>query len=255
MRVIVLTSSLQGMAALAVPRLAQEPGIEIAMVVYSEGQVDRWRELKRKLRKTLRIGPLGALAGMRMRDWFRQPAAPPLDETARALGLRFERVPKVNCERTRELFREASADLGLSLGNSYIGKKVFSIPRLGMLNVHHELLPEYQGAQSIIWQVHDGKRETGYTIHEIDEHIDTGRILYREALPIEFRETLEATVRHNLPRLRAASVEGLVRVLRDFERYRSQAAAQRGGRTFTTPTYAQFRRMEREHARLRRQQS
>ncbi len=120
MRVVVLTSSPRDFVVECLPQLAKTPGIEIAMIVLSRGQVaDPWRARKRQFRKTLRIGVLGALNGIRMRKWYAAPEGrPELPKLARDLGLRLEETPRINCDRTRELFEEANADLGLSLGNA-----------------------------------------------------------------------------------------------------------------------------------------
>ncbi len=121
-----------------------------------------------------------------------------------------------------------------------------------MLNVHHELLPDYGGAQSVIWQIHDGHTTTGYTIHRIDKGIDTGEILLTEELPIRFAGSLHETVVETLSDVLLASARGLARVLGDYPRYAASARAQPSVRRFTTPTFSQFRRMERVHEQLTR---
>lgn len=256
MRVIVLTSSTRGFGAYCLPRLAEADGIEVALVVYSQGQVpNRQRYWSRKLKKIRRIGLLGALNGYRMRSWFKEDVrnrlcVDDIRETAQRLGLRWETTPTINCPRTIELFQEADADLGLSLGNSYIAERVFSLPRYGMINVHHEVLPEYQGAQSVIWQIYNESDETGYTIHQIDRHIDTGRILYQERLPIDFQATLRETVIHNYARLYAASVPGLIESVKRYPELAAQAAPQGEGGHYTTPSFWQYLRMRRNHRAL-----
>ena len=175
----------------------------------------------------------------------------PIAEECRRLGVPLTRTPTTNSEETKTRFRAVRADVGLSLGNSYIAASVFGIPRLGMVNLHHEVLPDFQGARSVLWQLHEGSAETGYTIHEIDPRIDTGRILRLERLAIEFRDTLRATVSWNYARLLAASVDGLVQVLSDFEAVRSAARPQGVGRAFTSPTFSQYLQMRRQHDRLR----
>jgi len=255
-RLVLLTSDPQGIASLAIPRLLEAPGLEIVRLVLCEGHVsDPWRNRRRKLEKTLRIGPLGALNGVRMRRWYRENVQrilgiEPLEEVAQRHRLEIERTLTINCGRTREIFTQARADLGISLGNAYIGRRVFSIPRLGMINIHHELLPGFRGAQGVIWQLYQGSRETGYTIHQIDEHIDTGGILHQERLPIRFRGSLEETVSESYAKVYEASVAGLVHTLRHYDELRASARPQGPGRSYTTPSIWQFLRILREHRRL-----
>lgn len=256
MRVVILTSSLNGLASFCIPYLVAEPGIEIAKIVYSEGHVSNpWKQLRRKIRKTARIGVLGALNGIRMRAWFRKDTysllnIERLDILADRLGIRFETTPTINCPRNVELFTEANAELGLSLGNGYIGRRIFSIPKYGMINIHHELLPQFQGAQSVIWQIYEGSLVTGYTIHQVDRHLDTGDILFQEKIPIELKSTLRATVSHNYARLYKVGAKGLVNVVNNYLGFAANAIHQSGGRSFSTPTFWQYIRMIRQHAKL-----
>jgi methionyl-tRNA formyltransferase len=63
------------------------------------------------------------------------------------------------------------------------------LPRLGALNVHGSLLPKYRGAAPIQWAVINGETETGITIMQMDEGMDTGDILLAAPVPIGPQET------------------------------------------------------------------
>jgi methionyl-tRNA formyltransferase len=189
-----------------------------------------------------------------MRTWYdltERLKLEPLDELSRRHNVPFATTPSMFAPQTVELCRAANADVGLSLGNGYIPPRVFNVPRLGMINVHHEMLPQFQGAQSVIWQIHAGSARTGFTIHKIDDKIDTGAILYQQEMDIAFRPTLAETVSETYARQWEASRDALVRVLQDFDRFSACAKTQAAGRTFTTPSYWQFRRIEKQFARLR----
>ena len=261
MRVIVLTKSIHGLASFCLPYLAEEPEIEIAMIVYSEGKTSNpWRQYKRKIKKTFKIGILGAINGIRIRSWFSEDIGNRLgignlNTVADQYGIRLERTPTINSHRTIELLTEAAADLGLSLGNGYIGHRIFSIPKYGMINIHHEVLPQFQGAQSIIWQIYEGSLETGYTIHQIDRHTDTGNIIYQEKMPIELKTILRDTVIHNYANLYEASAKGLTNVVKNYIEFADCAKPQENGRSFTTPTFWQYLRMVRQHKKLSRDHS
>ena len=62
-------------------------------------------------------------------------------------------------------------------------------PRLGCLNIHASLLPRWRGAAPIHAAVLAGDAETGVTIMQMDEGLDTGAMLLREAVPIGPRST------------------------------------------------------------------
>jgi len=66
---------------------------------------------------------------------------------------------------------------------------MLAAPRLGCLNIHASLLPRWRGAAPIHAAVLAGDAETGITIMRMDEGLDTGPMLLREATPIGPRET------------------------------------------------------------------
>src|SRR5215471_17728225 len=63
-------------------------------------------------------------------------------------------------------------------------RQVLAAPRLGCLNVHASLLPRWIGAAPIQRALLAGDRETGITIMQMDEGLDTGPILLQEEIPI-----------------------------------------------------------------------
>lgn len=66
---------------------------------------------------------------------------------------------------------------------------VLELPRLGCINIHASLLPHWRGAAPIHRAIEAGDAETGVTIMQMDEGLDTGPMLIREALPIAADDT------------------------------------------------------------------
>lgn len=64
-------------------------------------------------------------------------------------------------------------------------------PRLGCINVHGSLLPEYRGAAPMQRAIMDGKRVTGVTIMRMDDGIDTGDMLLRREVEIGENDNFE----------------------------------------------------------------
>jgi methionyl-tRNA formyltransferase len=256
MDVFILTAVRRGVASLAIPRLVESERHRIVAVVVTEEQIqNKWKRVKRRVKKIARIGVSGAINGLRMRRWFFEEPADMLGmrdvaDVAAEHGVPMRVVPAINCDETRTLIRSLNADLGLSLGNSYIGRSVFSIPKFGMINIHHEILPQFRGAQSVLWQLHEGSDSSGYTVHQIDASIDNGAILYQEPVPIDVRPTLHETVAATCATLYARSVDGLLRVLDTYEELAAVAKPQGAGRSFTTPSLRQYLRMARNHRAL-----
>jgi len=63
-------------------------------------------------------------------------------------------------------------------------KAVLDAPRLGCINIHASLLPRWRGAAPIQRAILAGDTETGVTIMQMDEGLDTGPMLITEAVPI-----------------------------------------------------------------------
>ena len=248
MKLVVLTSYRFGIASTCLPVLLESGKCSITRVIVSRGKAaSRTRRLRQKVKKVMRIGLLGALNGIRIRAWYGGVPTADIVGLCGRLGIPVFEVDQTNSDETVRLMRDAEADLGLSLGNGYIAERVFSVPRLGMINVHGERLPEYQNAQSVIWPIYNMESTTGLTIHKIDRSIDTGSILYREEFPIAFRARLEDTVR-TTALITGQRAPGAVRyVCENYERHVAEAIPQKKGRAFTTPTIRQFVRMVRNN--------
>jgi len=63
-------------------------------------------------------------------------------------------------------------------------RSVLTIPRLGCINIHGSLLPRWRGAAPIHRAIEAGDKETGITIMQMDEGLDTGAMLSMERVPI-----------------------------------------------------------------------
>lgn len=258
MKIIILTESLLGTAAHHINYLINQKDIEVVQVVHSLGlKRNRKKFLLKKVKKAFAIGPLGVLNGIRMRKWFGEAvdaliSIRNLKTTCEENQIPFSEVSFTNSEETASLFKKSGADLGISLGNSYISKKIFSAVPLGMINIHHELLPDYQNAQSVIWQLYNKSTNTGFTIHKVSAKIDGGDILFQQAIPIIFKPSLSATIVYTSVELLRASANGLVKVLRDYSNFAANARPQRGGKSYTTPSASQFLRILRNFNELKR---
>ncbi len=67
--------------------------------------------------------------------------------------------------------------------------EVLSIPRLGCINAHASLLPDYRGAAPIQYSILNGEQETGVSIMEMDAGMDTGPVFKTATCPIDANTT------------------------------------------------------------------
>ncbi|KZN44298.1 methionyl-tRNA formyltransferase [Pseudoalteromonas luteoviolacea] len=68
-------------------------------------------------------------------------------------------------------------------------KAILDTPKLGCLNVHGSILPRWRGAAPIQRSIWAGDNETGVTIMQMDEGLDTGDMLHIATCPIDSKET------------------------------------------------------------------
>ncbi|MBI5682765.1 MAG: methionyl-tRNA formyltransferase [Deltaproteobacteria bacterium] len=115
-------------------------------------------------------------------------------------------------EKTYDIIKKLSPDIIIvSSFNQIIPKSIISIPKLGVINIHPSLLPKYRGATPTVWALMNGEKETGVTIHFIeDERIDNGCFITQSRLQIEPADT-DGALRFKLA---ALSENALIEALR-----------------------------------------
>lgn len=88
-----------------------------------------------------------------------------------------------------EILRGYNADLFVVVAFRMLPEIIWTMPRLGTMNLHGSLLPRYRGAAPINWAVINGEKETGVTTFFLKHEIDTGDVLLTERFAIGEDET------------------------------------------------------------------
>jgi len=97
---------------------------------------------------------------------------------------------RINSVLTVEKIQSLTPDLiVVAAFRRILSPEIIQIPRLGCVNVHPSLLPRYRGPDPFYWVLKNGEKETGVSLHFIDEGIDTGDIIIQEKIPIEGGDT------------------------------------------------------------------
>lgn len=109
---------------------------------------------------------------------------------AQPRGLRLDGKFAEDAAAAREAISAASADaMVVAAYGLILPRWVLNAPRLGCLNIHASLLPRWRGAAPIHRAIEAGDAQSGVTIMQMDEGLDTGAMLLREALPIQADDT------------------------------------------------------------------
>ncbi len=111
--------------------------------------------------------------------------APPVKQSALALGLAVEQPLKIRTPEVFATLQAIAADAIVVVGyGKLIPQSIIDLPRLGVINLHASLLPKYRGAAPINWAIVRGETTTGVTTMKIDAGLDTGDMLLREEVAI-----------------------------------------------------------------------
>lgn len=168
--------------------------VEIALVLYE----------RRRLAKPYPTGPFFAEEESSFEERFFDPA---WGGTPREFPPELERrvvlVHDANQPGVAEHLRAVAPDLGVVFGTGPLAPPVFTSPRWGCINVHRGLTQHHRGLDSDLWAMLEGRFDAiGVTIHAIEPHLDTGRILAQETTPIahgdeifhlRYKTTVQAT--------------------------------------------------------------
>ena len=119
----------------------------------------------------------------------RKPEFTPVKAAAMELRLPvIEAVSLSDGDFLRSL-EDIEADLFFVVAFRILPKEVFTIPRIGTVNLHTSLLPDYRGAAPINWAVINGDTVTGLTTFYIDDKVDTGDIILKREIAVGAEET------------------------------------------------------------------
>ncbi|MBK1987509.1 methionyl-tRNA formyltransferase [Sphaerospermopsis aphanizomenoides BCCUSP55] len=189
-----------GTPEFAVPtleKLLKHPQIEVLGVVT---QPDKRRERGNKLTPS----PVKALATVHnLPVW--QP----------------ERIKK-DAETLTQL-QQLAADVFVVVAYGQIlSKKILNMPKLGCINVHGSILPQYRGAAPIQWCLYNGEQETGITTMLMDAGMDTGDMLLKATTPIDLLDNAHILAE----RLATIGADLLIETLLKLEKQEIQAIPQ-----------------------------
>jgi methionyl-tRNA formyltransferase len=104
-------------------------------------------------------------------------------------GLNILQPEKLKNENFIEELRSLNADVQVVVAFRMLPEIVWNMPKLGTINLHASLLPQYRGAAPINWAIINGEKETGVTTFKLQHEIDTGNILLQEKIKISKDET------------------------------------------------------------------
>jgi methionyl-tRNA formyltransferase len=138
---------------------------------------------------------------------------PPVKLAAQSAGIPVLQPVRPTGDVFTTSLRRMEPDLGIVVAYGHILRpEILCIPPRGMINVHASLLPRYRGAAPVQHAILNGERETGISIMQMDEGLDSGPVLHRVSTAIEHDDTA-GTLGAKLAELGAAALVDVVSLL------------------------------------------
>jgi methionyl-tRNA formyltransferase len=143
-----------------------------------------------------------------------QLTASPVKQFALQHGLPLMQPASLKTKESQQALSQLDADLMVVAAYGLIlPQPVLQLPRNGCLNIHASLLPRWRGAAPIQRAILAGDAETGITIMQMDEGLDTGDMLLKKTCSIE--PTDNAQTLHD--KLAHVGAEAIIEALHKME--------------------------------------
>lgn len=140
--------------------------------------------------------------------------ASPVKQFAIQHGLKVLQPTTLKTEEAQQDIASLDADVMVVAAYGLIlPKAVLQIPRYGCLNIHASLLPRWRGAAPIQRAILAGDCESGITIMQMDEGLDTGDMLVKRICAIEPDDTAQSL--HD--KLAELGAQAITEALREME--------------------------------------
>lgn len=147
------------------------------------------------------------------------------------------RVADIHSEESLAAVRTFDADLGLSLAAPILRRSLFSLPQRGTVNLHKGKVPQYRGMPPAFWELWNGDRSLGCTVHRVDERLDTGNVILAKEIARESFSTLRG-LQLCLDRVGVDLMrEAVIAIL---ENTATESQQDPGGSTYRKPTLQQI---------------
>lgn len=114
-----------------------------------------------------------------------------ITKLARKSNLRTIKISDINSNEFYRILKELDPDI-IILGGGWhqlISERIFKYPKLGAVNTHPSLLPNFRGTDVHRWQILKGVNTSGVTIHYMDPRFDTGDIIAQKSVEVLIDDT------------------------------------------------------------------
>jgi methionyl-tRNA formyltransferase len=119
----------------------------------------------------------------------------PIKEFAIENQLFLMQPEKLKSTSFLETLQSLKADIFVVVAFRMLPEVVWQMPKMGTVNLHSSLLPQYRGAAPINWAIINGETKTGVTTFFIEQKMDMGNIIDQEEVLID--DSMNAGILHD----------------------------------------------------------
>ncbi|MBP6650243.1 MAG: hypothetical protein KA281_11835 [Bacteroidia bacterium] len=124
-------------------------------------------------------------------------SSPSVLEYAKKKGIEVFDITTPNSKSFQEKLKTLKPDVIINQSQSIIKKELLNIPTKGVINRHNALLPKNRGRLTPFWVLFKREKETGVSIHFVEEGIDSGAIIVQERYAVHPSDTFNSLVKKN----------------------------------------------------------
>ncbi|HEU4748544.1 MAG TPA: formyltransferase family protein [Gemmatimonadaceae bacterium] len=193
-----------------------------------------------------------AVLGGKIASVTRLPESRNVVRSGLALAPGIERIDVLDFHASEALavIEALRPDLAVIAGTYILKESVFALPRHGSINLHSGRVPEFRGAAPAFWELYNGERAVGVTIHRVVASLDAGPVLHQEMFPLDSapdEDPLAYIEQFKRDVLLPNGVRMLVETVRALAEGTAKETPQNHAvaRTFPTPDYRDVRELRR----------
>jgi methionyl-tRNA formyltransferase len=114
------------------------------------------------------------------RIWY-----PSCSELCKKRKINYIYFEKTSFDRIYNIIKDQNVSCILSAYfRKLLPEKILNVPKYGAVNLHGSFLPYYRGRAPANWQIINGEKYSGGTIHYMNKFVDKGNIIYQKKISI-----------------------------------------------------------------------
>lgn len=135
--------------------------------------------------------------------------SPSIIEYAKQKGIKTFVIKTPNDKAFLTQLKDLSPDVIINQSQHILKSALLEVPKLGVLNRHNALLPKNRGRLTPFWVLYNQEKETGVSIHFVNEGIDSGDIIVQKKYEVVPGDTFKSIVNKNYKIAGKAMLEAL----------------------------------------------